>query len=324
MILPLIRTAVFFLFMIIMLLFPEITGFGVRNGLLLWYQSIVPALFPFMVISSLIVSGDGITLLMKPVHKLIRHLIPISENGCFVLLSGLICGYPMGAKTCAEFLKEKRIHQSEGRFLMAVCNHPSPMFLFGFAYPHFKEQIPPFVFLLNMYLPLLILALMAKFYYFHFDKTVLQSVTCFEPAKTVRLSFDHAIMSSVEILCKIGGYLIFFSIIIRMVIQSPIIPVKIRLFLIGIMEMTTAIRELADTLPFPESYIASIGAISLGGLSGLFQVKSVISQTDIDEDNIKNRQKNKAGLSIRPYFFWKLAHTVLAVICACIICNYAS
>ena len=318
------RTIILFVIMITMLIFTEHTDQGVRYGLLLWYQSIVPALFPFIVISTMIISESGISLIMKPLHKIIRPFLPLSENGCFALLAGLICGYPMGAKTCAEFLHTGRMDVHEFKFLMAICNFPSPMFLLGFVYPFFREQITLTQFVCSLYIPLIPLAMAAKMHYFGLKNK--HSYQYFETPDTDlhTFSIDQAILGAAETLCKIGGYLVFFSVLIQMIKQAFIIPAALRLFIIGIIEMTTAVRELHHALPFPLSYIGSVTAISFGGISALFQVKTVIQENKYSDPGSKNEHEKKAGLSIRPYFLWKLAHTGIAALCAWGICNYAS
>lgn len=82
--------------MVFLLLYPRFAAEGARYGLLLWYTSVVPSLFPFMVLSSLIVSSGGVSLLMKPVRAFLGPWLPLSENGCYTLISGLLCGCPMG------------------------------------------------------------------------------------------------------------------------------------------------------------------------------------------------------------------------------------
>ena len=91
--------------MVFLLLYPRFAAEGARYGLLLWYTSVVPSLFPFMVLSSLIVSSGGVSLLMKPVRAFLGPWLPLSENGCYTLISGLLCGCPMGAKTCGDFVR---------------------------------------------------------------------------------------------------------------------------------------------------------------------------------------------------------------------------
>ena len=79
--------------MVFLLLYPRFAAEGARYGLLLWYTSVVPSLFPFMVLSSLIVSSGGVSLLMKPVRAFLGPWLPLSENGCYTLISGLLCGW---------------------------------------------------------------------------------------------------------------------------------------------------------------------------------------------------------------------------------------
>ena len=67
-------------FLMSMLIFSVETTTGAKYGLLLWYQSVVPALFPFMVISSLITSSGGISYLMAPVYIILKHLLPLSKK----------------------------------------------------------------------------------------------------------------------------------------------------------------------------------------------------------------------------------------------------
>ncbi|MBQ6833511.1 MAG: hypothetical protein IJO55_03735 [Lachnospiraceae bacterium] len=305
-------------FLISMLIFSVETTTGAKYGLLLWYQSVVPALFPFMVISSLITSSGGISYLMAPVYIILKHLLPLSKEGCYVLVSGLICGFPMGAKVCADFIRENRITLNEGNFLMAICNQPSPMFLLGFVYPFFREHVSSSHLLIVLYLPLILLALTARHIYFS-ESTKIPTNPDFSVDQNL-IPLDDAIMNATKLLCKIGGYLILFSILIQIIKNMTWIPETVRLMMIGILEMTTAVRELAVCIPFPYSFIFTLSALAFGGLSGLFQVQSVL-QNEYSEEIAHEK---RVGLSIRPYVFWKLAHAAFTAFCAYILCNYAS
>ena len=283
----------------------EITD-GARQGLFLWYNSVVPALFPFMVLTSLIISGGGIQQIMSPFYLFLNPLFGISYEGCFVLLSGFLCGYPMGAKTCAEFVNENRISLSEGKFLMSICNHASPMFILGYVYPWFADHIDVSTILISVYAPVVLIAIAAKVIYL--SKIRDRSTSKNAQTETVTFNIEDSILSSIEVLCKIGGYLILFSISIVLIRKLSVLPAPVRVFLIGMMEMTTGIRELAGISEWKPAYIAAISCLTFGGVSGIFQVKSVI----------KNK---KAGLSVRPYILWKFAHAILSAGLASILCN---
>lgn len=287
---------------------------GAKYGLLLWYTSVVPALFPFMVLSGMIVAGGGISALMTPFYLVLHPFFPLTREGCYVLVSGLLCGYPMGAKTCADFLREGRISQREGNFLMAVCNHPSPMFLLGYVYPFFAADAAASRLLLSVYVPVLFLAVLAKAVYFPrrtVRKAPLDRRTegLDSPKSRQNSSADETILSAVEVLCKIGGYLMLFSILIVFLRHMAWIPAWIRMILIASMEMTTGIREATASRAFPVSGMLSVFALTFGGFSGLFQTKSVISVSGSPE---AEGMKKNAGLSIRQYFFWKLLHGSLS------------
>lgn len=303
--------------LIFMLLHPAITVTGASNGLLLWYSSVVPALFPFMVLSSLIVSSGSLSVLMAPARLVLGPLLGLSAEGCYTLLSGLVCGFPMGAKTCADFLSRGQISLREGKFLMAVCNHASPMFLLGYVYPLFHGNLPLWKLLAAVYGPALLLALPARLLYRNGAPTgrkpKMQGIA--EPQEIPgpnppspnqsnpgNLSADEAILSSVEVLCRIGGLLILFSIAVEFLRGARQLPAGLRLFLMGAMEMTTGIRELAAALPYPYSAAAACASLTFGGLSGIFQTKAALGAL---------AQKKKAGLSIRQYCVWKLLYACL-------------
>ena len=312
--------------MVFLLLYPRFAAEGARYGLLLWYTSVVPSLFPFMVLSSLIVSSGGVSLLMKPVRASLGPWLPLSENGCYTLISGLLCGCPMGAKTCRDFVREGKLSVQEGRFLMTICNHPSPMFLLGFVCPLFEAGMHPSRLLLSIYLPLLPLAALAKRIYF----PVLPAPASSGSRQQIQTApaLDTAILAAAEILCRIGGYLMLFSIVIVFLRRAPWLPASLRLFLMGAMEMTTGVREVSASLPFPDSGTAAAAILAFGGICGIFQTRAVTAsgwpeekkrRTDDGGSSPKDRggrteDKKIAGLSIRQYILWKLLHSALAAV----------
>lgn len=312
--------------MVFLLLYPRFAAEGARYGLLLWYTSVVPSLFPFMVLSSLIVSSGSVSLLMKPVRAFLGPWLPLSENGCYTLISGLLCGCPMGAKTCGDFVREGKLSVQEGRFLMAICNHPSPMFLLGFVCPLFEAGMHPSRLLLSIYLPLLPLAALAKRIYFPGLPAPASNGS--RPQIQKAPALDTAILAAAEILCRIGGYLMLFSIVIVFLRRALWLPASLRIFLMGAMEMTTGVREVSASLPFPDSGTAAAAILAFGGICGIFQTRAVTasgwpeekkSRTDDGGSSPKDRggrteDKKIAGLSIRQYILWKLLHSALAAV----------
>lgn len=256
------RAFLILLCLIFMIFHADLVTKGAASGLLLWYSSVVPALFPFMVLSSVLSASGGVQALMRPFPVIFRFA-GLSADGWYVLLTGLLCGCPMGAKTCADLYAEGRISSGEAKFLFALCNHPSPMFLAGFVCPMFASQVPLSYFVFSIYAPLLLLAVPASLIYRreHVRASFPASITAKAQTKHSEIALnaaimnpdapsvsrltrpaitlDAAIMNSAEILVKIGGYLIFYSILILVVRNISRIPAPVRLFLCGSLEITT-------------------------------------------------------------------------------------
>ena len=101
---------------LLMLVFPGVTLAGSREGLLLWYQNVLPAQFPFMVC---------ILFLMK------SGFVPGGASGPAVFLVGMLSGYPGGAKAVEVLYRQGRISSSRLQWLMSFCNNGGPLFIVG-------------------------------------------------------------------------------------------------------------------------------------------------------------------------------------------------
>lgn len=289
---------------LLMLLFnPQLALEGARQGLILWGNVVLPTLLPFMICSGLIVAMDAIHILTGPFQPLLSGILRLSDQGSYVLMSGLLCGYPMGAKNASDFLDSGRISQAEGRYLLAIANHPSPMFVLGYIMaqialiPNTGKACSSWVVALSLYLPVIPISILARFCYHYKKQPYLHT-----DIKTNELpfSFDSHIMSSLETMTKIGGYIMLFSILALYLAVFPFpLPPLVRPALLGAVEITTGIQAITQTVPGQMGALLIIGSAAFGGFSGICQTKSVL--------------KN-AGLSIRHYMLWKALHCFLSCI----------
>lgn len=283
---------------LLLLLFNPILSFeGARGGLLLWSQTVLPTLLPFMICSNVIVALDAIGMLTWPFRPFLTKVLKLSPAGCYILVSGLLCGYPMGAKTLSEFLDSGRITREEAAYLLSICNHPSPMFVLGYVAGSLTGASPVLL-LASLYLPVLPLSLLSRNLY-----GVKESHQGQAPAQTHPLSFDRTMMGSVEVMVRIGGYIMVFSILARFM-QDFLGPSgSFQSLILGIVEITTGIQALSSAAAGTGQTLAVIGITAFGGLSGIVQTASVLSVPS-----------KKAGLSIRHYLLWKLLHSLMSCV----------
>ena len=105
-----------FLFLCLIFLQPERGINGTKEGLLLWYQAVLPAQLPFVM---------GVQLLLRMIS--LDKMSPILLN----FVAGLIAGYPTGSMTTAKLYKEGRIAESDLTLMAAFSNMAGPLFVIG-------------------------------------------------------------------------------------------------------------------------------------------------------------------------------------------------
>lgn len=297
------------LFFLLLILNPGVTVAGASAGLLLWFHSIIPSLLPFMILSYLLVALNGISLFTGLLYPLTGRLFHITKNGSYALLAGLVCGYPMGAKTCADLLQEKRITVGEGQRLLCFVNNPGPAFLSGFILQTVLEgRSGAFPYFFAVYgAPLLFAALSARCLSAGKNKKKEGGMPPFSPFLPAdKLDFgmvDRAIMNGFETVTKLGGYIILFSILSAFLLQIDALSAPSKALLLGLTEITTGSHFIGGLQGvFPTETLrgmALCACVSFGGLSGVFQTRSVINGTP---------------LSLMPYIGSKLLISLLAAL----------
>lgn len=114
-----------------LLRWPQDISLGVVQGLTLCYQVIFPALFPFFILSALVISLG----LSGPLGRLFQGVMfPLFRlNGACgnALVLGLIGGYPVGAKTALGLYQAGACTRIEAQRMLAFCNNAGPAFLLG-------------------------------------------------------------------------------------------------------------------------------------------------------------------------------------------------
>lgn len=213
---------IFMMLLIIILIFPNESISAAKSGLLLWFNVIIPTLFPFILISYIIINSSLIDIISKYFSPVISFLFGLSGYAGYAFIMGSISGYPMGGKIIADLLEQKKISLEEAQYMLTFCNNPSPMFVIGFIATGLLES--PYLalpMLLAIHLGNIITALLfKKIYKVHKNKKCIYD----SPKTTKSFSFnyfDDCLSYTSEILVKIGGYIIFFSLPISLFLKIP-------------------------------------------------------------------------------------------------------
>lgn len=273
-----------FLF-IMMFLFPSATFKGAEKGLLLWYNSVFPTLFPFMIISTLMIQTNTISFISKTLGSLFKRIFHISPSGSFAVVGGLLCGYPMGAKITAELVCSNKITNEEGSYLVSFCNNTSPIFMFSFVFMNSIKNttlIIPGMFI-YLFSPILCSYL---FYSFYYKKKMISRTANNFFSMNKESGFpqilDVSIMKSIESIVQVGGYIILFSILATLFDTAIVSKNLYKSFLISLLEITNGIVIVSSLTNSSElQWILSLFISSFGGLCSIAQTGCMLKKTKI-------------------------------------------
>ena len=286
---------VLILFLVIILLIAnsQLVLNGASYGLMLWYKNVLPLLLPFMLISGLlensVISSDK-----KPASK--RKLaIPT------IIILGLFCGYPIGAKTNAFFLKQGLIDKKTGNILLPICNNVSPMFFMGFILTRtLDNQVNTLLCYAMLFIPYILIILLEICIY-PTDKTkpTTKNKTLISP--TVSIASTRSISEqSINQITHVGLYIMLCSIITEFILSFGFLSPMMKLLLTGITEITRGVAYLGDSYLISKKIKTALilSITSFGGISSIMQTTKVIQGS---------------GLSLIHY-------TVVKILCS--ICTY--
>ena len=285
---------------LVMLFSPKAVFEGAESGLLLWFQVVFPTLFPFMLVSGLMLSGGGLVVISRIFGRLFSTLFATSPNGSFAVIAGFLCGYPMGAKVSADLVRSGRISRDEGAYLLSFCNNTSPIFIMNFivwkTFDREELMIPTLLILIGV--PAFLSLFFRRFYLNGRKKFPDLSEGKRDNAKLLNFEMlDSCLADSFESIVKVGLYIIFFSILIAL-------PGKLSAghpLLAGILpalEMTNGILMIHKAAPdLTVSYPLILGLTSFGGFCSAAQTKCMLKA---------------ASLPILPYIIQKLTAAAAA------------
>lgn len=253
--------------------------YGAEEGLLLWFRTVVPTLFPFLFIGNFLQNSKAGFILEMTVGKTMARLFRVSPVSSTAVLCGFLFGCPVGAKTASDLYKEKKITDQEAKYLLSFCNNTSPMFLTGYlVVQHLQKESLIVPALLIYYAGILISGLL--FRRFLYPELKQNEVFSRNREQTLILSrnMDRSIESGCNILIKLGGYLMLFSVLIRFMDHRKG-GFLWKYILLPSMEMTNGIHRICvSSLPYEWKFVLTMGLVSFGGWCCVFQTDSITGQ----------------------------------------------
>lgn len=270
------------------------------RGLLLCARTVIPSLFPFMVLSELIVTGGIGRKILGKICKPFCKLFRLTSEGCMAVLLGMLCGFPIGARCAIISFEQGQISREEAERVLCFSNNPSSAFLISAVGGSLWEN-PKFG--LALYLSVLTAsALTGIFLGRHSKKRGKANIHTPLPHPTSTSGaqlFSEAMHSATISMLLVCAYVIFFSALVGTFNFMPGVqklPEAMRALFFCVFEMSSGMSQ-ASTLASP--MIAAILCAFAAGWSGISVHCQILAICD------------KKNLSLRPYVRSKLIQSIL-------------
>ena len=263
---------------------------AVRDALALCAQSVIPALFPFFVVSSLFIDLGCAAVLGRSLAPVMHRLFGVSGAGGTAFLLGIIGGYPVGGRTAGELYRSGQCEREECERLLAFCNNAGPSFILGIAGLGCfgSVRVGAWLYLIHVGAAAMVGLL--------FRSTSRQMG---RPKKTETPRWADALIEAVRggamSMVNICAFVVFFLVILRLFSRFTGIQHGA---ILGIVEMTNGILRLANDR---RGFIWAAGLLGWGGLSVHCQTAAVLSGS---------------GLSLKRYFIGKALQAAISMAAA--------
>lgn len=316
-----------------MIYYPKDVFDSAMTGLNLWWNVVFPSLLPFFILSEILM-GIGIVhfigVLLEP---LMRPLFNVPGIGAFALSLGLASGYPMDAVITSNFRKNELCSAIEAERLLSFTNTADPLFLFGavavgmFGMPEIGAALA-----IAHYGGSLLVGFVFRFHGMSHDAHTLPSSTGAsghlfpralsalvkarrEDARPFGRLLGDAVRESMQTSLLIGGFIILFSVFLRILSAVGITdhlallfsslllligfdPSSAHALVAGLFEIDLGALSVSESpAPLVEKAALVSAIIAWSGLSVHGQVASIVMES---------------GISMKPYMIARLLHAIFA------------
>ncbi len=262
------------------------------EGLRLCAELIIPSLFPFFVVSSLMARLGFPQLLGQRLRRPARKLFGVSGDGATALFIGLTGGYPLGAAYLAELTEQGRLSPREAGRLLGFCNNSGPAFLVGaLGAGVFSSLRAGLLLYASHALAALAAGLLLRF---GGEPEPSLSPASSPPPEPFSRALTEAVRSAVPAVLTVSGFVICFTVFtglleengflepaVRLLSALGLSPAQSRALLLGFWELGGGVGAMRGLPLSPANLSLAALLVGWGGVSVHFQSLAPFSELPV-------------------------------------------
>lgn len=270
------------------------------NGLNIWLANVVPALFPFFILTKIIITFNQSSI--PPLDKFTRQVFHCNAGLVYGL--SILSGYPVGAKLISSYYENGKIDKQTATSMLSFCSTSGPMFIIGsVGIGIFHDARIGYILLTSHILGSTLNGILFT------RKQPRPSNNILSNKLASPSSLNDIMYDSIISILMVGGYIVFASVIISL-LSSTILPYSshfiariihispeiISSCLCGVLEITNGILSLSlTTLSTKIKVIISSFLIAFSGICIMLQSFGFLNKIGIKKSLII-KQKLTQGI----------------------------
>ena len=274
----------------------------------IWITNVFPSLFPFFVLSEILMNYGFIELIGELFKPLFEKLFKINGNAAFVFIMSLISGFPSNAKYTRELYLQNKLTASEATKILMFSHFSNPLFILGtISLTFLNDKRLGLIVMISHYSSNVIIGLLFRNYNpskitcdkFSLKKAIMQMhYKRINNNKRFGAIITNSLINSINTLLLILGVITTFLIITTIIDNNFHLSLLNKALISGFLEMTQGLKHvsLLNTINEYKAILICM-IISFGGLSVHTQILSIISDTKI---------------KYKPFFFFLFIHVVIS------------
>ena len=271
--------------MLMLILDSRTAAQAAADGVEACIRTVIPALFPFFLISGYITGFQGSGKLAGIVSRMFHAPAACGS----VLLAGLLGGYPLGAKLTSEAFRNGSISKSQADRLLMFCSQAGPSFLFGIAAAQLGGAASGW-----MLWGVQLTSAWAVSFLFPLPP---EHSPIGRDIRTVK--WNDIMRNSLLAIGSVCGWVVAFSVVIRFLQRWIlwILPETLQILICGMLELTNGCLMLSSVADPRLRILLAVAMLNFGGACVVMQTASVAQ-----------------GLDLRRYLLGKITQTVFSVL----------
>lgn len=268
----------------------------ISYSLNMWVTTLIPSMFPFFIISDILISYHITNYIPKIIKKTFINLFKVSEPALTIFFLSCLSGFPSNARNTRILYDKNILTKEEATRILTFTHFANPLFILStIAIFFLHNEIYGYIILFSHYLGNIILGILTRF----MSKSYSNNYTpLIEKSQNFSTTLIKAIKSSIDTLLIILGSLTSFLILSSLIIKHIPLDNYTSSLIKGILEITMGLKALS-LLNISNTYkvVISTMFISFGGLSVHLQVLSQLTDTNI---------------SYQPFFIARIFHALIS------------